>query len=206
MSLYDKYFDLSARIDGWLTDEERDALLIGAVLAMQPQAPMFCELGAFKGKSTVILGGVMAVHNHGGILYSVDPHEGGLTYPSSVKNGGLTGETQYTQKPTLLDFQENIRKASLQDYVYAVVGKSTDFYPPFSMDLLFIDALHDEESVRADWNHMRPRIKLDSIVCWHDYEVWQGVTDTVNDLLSRGIIEKEYQGDSLIVTKYKGQL
>ncbi len=203
---YEKYIDISNGIDGWLTADEQEALIMGATLALPSAAPMFCELGAFKGRSSVLIGGVMALLNKGGLLFSVDPHEGGLTYPRSIKNGGLTGSIEYSQNPTLKDFQDNIKKAGLEDYVYIVVGKSTEFYPPFSLDFLFIDALHDEDSVRADWNHYRPRIKIKSIVAWHDYGVWQGVTDTVNDLLHRGIIEKEFQGDSLIVTKYRGAI
>jgi hypothetical protein len=131
---------------------------------------------------------------------------GYLTYPTGVTDVGLTGETRYSQEPTLEVWRHNIMEAGLEDYVMEEVVESTNFYPPFKLDFLLIDALHDEINVRYDWSHYRPRIKIDSIVAWHDYGAWAGVTNTVDDLLQRGIIEKEFQGGSLILTKYKGEI
>lgn len=205
MKTYEEYIEFSQSVGGWLTLAEAQALLMGAKLAYaQELGPMFCEIGALEGKSAIVIASVLKIEGKGGIFWSVDPHEGGLSYPHRVSGGKLDGEIVYSREPTLPAFIENVERAGLTAFVNPVVGKSTDFYPPFNLNFLFIDALHDEQSVRQDWNHFQPRLKSGAIVCWHDYDVWSGVTNTVNDLLERGIIEKVYQGDSLIVTRYKG--
>lgn len=198
----DKYFDISAGIYGWLSNLERDMLFLAAMEAWKPNA-RYIELGSFKGKSSVIIGGALVAVG-GGKLYCVDPHEGELSVPQLPVGGYNDGRSIISQEPTLAAFKANILAAGLEDVIIPVVGKSTDFVPDFSPDFLFIDALHDAMNVRADWNHYKNTLKEGAVVAWHDYQSWYGVTLTVNDLLNSGIIDKMYQGDSLIVTKFRG--
>lgn len=203
MKDYKDYLYFIDTVGGWLTHEEQTALLSAAQDAWNSNC-LFFELGALVGKSTIIIGSVIAV-NGGGTFVSVDPHEGGLSYPGSVNNGLIDGNIQYTEEPTWNKFCDNVEQAGLMEFVVPLVCKSTEVELKYPIDFLFIDALHDEVNVRADWNHFQDYLKPNAIVAWHDYGAWQGVTNVVNDLIERGIITKLYQGGSLIVTKYIGK-
>lgn len=51
-------------------------------------------------------------------------------------------------------------------------------------DVVFIDASHDEESVRRDIATAMRLVKAGGIVCGHDYSsAWPGVVAAVNDIL-----------------------
>lgn len=52
-----------------------------------------------------------------------------------------------------------------------------------SADVVFIDASHDEDSVRRDIEVARKLLKPGGILCGHDYSTaWPGVVAAVNDL------------------------
>lgn len=203
MNRYQTELDLIANIPGYLTQDEAVGLIDAAVWAWHDNC-MFFELGAFKGKSTVLIASVLKSRG-GGILISVDPHEGELTYPDMSKNGVLSGKGRHTEGDTWEAFIKNITDAGVDEFVTPLICKSTDITHTGVIDFLFIDALHDEENVRADWNHFEDNLAQTSIIAWHDYGVWQGVTTVVDDLVERGIIKVFYKADSLIVTRYKGK-
>ena len=59
-----------------------------------------------------------------------------------------------------------------------------DFVEDRSLDLLFIDALHDYESVRDDISYWQPKVKHGGIICGHDYENrrFPGVKQAVHEV------------------------
>jgi predicted O-methyltransferase YrrM len=52
------------------------------------------------------------------------------------------------------------------------------------IDIVYIDGLHTAEQVKKDIENYMPLISKDGFICGHDYhENWQGVIDSVNELL-----------------------
>ncbi len=67
-----------------------------------------------------------------------------------------------------------------------------------SLDLIFIDALHDYDSVKVDIERWLPKVRKGGIICGHDYgkEVCPGVVRAVHDFFSPSEIELEPDDDS----------
>ena len=61
-----------------------------------------------------------------------------------------------------------------------------------SLDFVFVDAAHDEKSVKRDitaWSH---KIKVGGIICGHDYDLFPGVTKAVDALLVCVEFDEDY--------------
>ncbi len=50
------------------------------------------------------------------------------------------------------------------------------------IDLLFIDGAHSYEYVQSDTRKALEMLAKDGVIVWHDYLVWNGVTDYLNEL------------------------
>jgi methyltransferase family protein len=68
--------------------------------------------------------------------------------------------------------------------------------------LLFIDALHDYEHVRADFEHYAPSVVASGLVAFHDYgSACPGVRRCVDEVLLRGGYRLAACQDTLIVVE-----
>lgn len=168
-------------IEGWLDDEEAEALIATAEAAVQNAAAgdpvRIVEVGSYCGKSTVVFGlAVRALAPDRARIYAVDPHEGALT----------TLEQRTVQlAPTLERFISNIDAAGVTGVVEPVVARSTDVAWHQPIDLLFIDGLHDYENVSADFRHFGRWIRRGGFAAFHDYGYhFPGVRRFVDDLRS----------------------
>jgi predicted O-methyltransferase YrrM len=106
------------------------------------------------------------------LIGSIDPHEGKLSYPRLTPSGMVDAERLTNPDevaPTLGKLTHNLAKAELDDIVKIVVSKSTDFTFGGAIDFLFIDGLHDYDSVKADWEHFKPMLADGAVVAFHDY-------------------------------------
>ncbi|MRS02168.1 class I SAM-dependent methyltransferase, partial [bacterium] len=55
-------------------------------------------------------------------------------------------------------------------------------YQDGSLDMVFIDAAHDYDNVRADIAAWYPKVRLGGMLAGHDYEEnWPGVIQAVNE-------------------------
>lgn len=157
--------------DGWLFEEEAE--LLRNLSSELGDKDIWCEIGAYKGKST------KALTSSGRSGYVIDwfkgspEHEKGtFTYP---------------------EFYSNLRKEILTEQIKVLPGNSYDVYryvfDPIS--LLFIDADHSYEGVKNDFELYTKKVKQNGIIVIHDSwgedgqednTPWEGVTRFTKEL------------------------
>jgi predicted O-methyltransferase YrrM len=173
-----------SKVEGWFTADEAALLVRCATAAPRDAAGGVVELGSYRGRSTVAI--ALAIQRSGKPIRmtAIDPHadyafgDGSNTYQSLIG--------------TLAD-------NGVEALVDVISARSVDveFDKPLSM--VFIDALHDESSVRADYRHVAPHLLPGGLILFHDYtDGFPGVVNVVNDLLLSGSYELVGFVDSLI--------
>lgn len=167
-------------IKGWLTTEEGDALRNYA------RGGICLEIGSFHGKSSVWMAQTARR------LYCVD----------TFKADG-SGQNQLDDYETLTPFLKNIRPF---DNVVPIIGPSSLVVPAFSdnyFDFIFIDGMHDYESVKEDIRMCFPKLRVGGKVAFHDYGVdcgWDGVLKAVNEAFGKPDV---IHGCIAVVTKHQ---
>jgi hypothetical protein len=116
-------------------------------------------------------------------LYAIDPWE---------NNAELSDcETVFRTCKGLLD--------PFGDRAEMVKGYSpfaAEMFEDNSLDFIYIDGLHDYESVKADIAGFYPKLKVGGIISGHDYhlEDWPGVYNAVNEFISQNELEINVTG------------
>lgn len=148
---------------GWLAPEEAEELY-ALGLAADPRFPIV-ELGTYCGKSTMYLGA--AAREIGTVLFTVDHHRGSpeMAPGQDCHDPEMVGPDGHDSLPFL---RANLHAAGLEESVFPVVGPSATVgrYWGTDIGLLFIDAGHDEASVRADVDAWVPHVR--GSVAFHD--------------------------------------
>lgn len=138
----------------------------------------FLEVGCFMGKSTAYL--LEAIKKSGKAIsvWVIDIFESECKHHADLinENGGGTLLEIFEKNMAQLGFKPN-----------TVIGKSDDQYKNFndeSFSMIFIDAAHDYESVKADLNNFYPKLKSGGIFAGHDYgEATAGVGKAVDEFV-----------------------
>jgi hypothetical protein len=129
------------------------------------------ELGAHLGGSTVALG--LGCREHGAGLVSVDMW--------TTDHAGQVGWGNENLFPT---WWRNARDKGVGQVATGLRGKTEDVVKSWGtpIRLLFIDADHTYEGVKADYTAWSPFVWRDGIIAFHDYGVEPGVTRLVDEL------------------------
>lgn len=151
-------------IEGWTSDAE------AAELARLAAGKVVLEVGAFKGFGTVLM-----VQGGARTVWAIDWHR---------------GDADLGPRDTLCAWWTNVRRHHVEDRVVGLVGRSTQVMAALAelwFDLVFIDAYHAYEAVRADIEAALPLLRRDGVLAFHDYdpEVWPGVVQAVDELRAR---------------------
>ena len=120
----------------------------------------FVEIGSFLGKSSVYMA-VEIINSGKDIKFDCIDHWQGSKEHESKDEINL--ENLYK------DFLKNIEP--VKEIINPVRMNSIDaskLYKPNSIDFIFIDASHDEMSVKADLTHWMPRLKENGIIAGDD--------------------------------------
>lgn len=183
-------------VEGWLSDEEGGLLITIAAEAVQRPASgdeIACvEVGSFLGRSTVAIAtAIKAAAPRNAHLYAIDPHEGDVT----------TLDHQVCRMgSTLARFTRTIGDAGLDDVVVPIVSRSTEVQWDRPIALLFVDGLHDYESVSADVAHFEPFVQDGGFIALHNCAVrFPGVERVAADYLRCGAYRRAHQAGSLLV-------
>jgi predicted O-methyltransferase YrrM len=164
-------------VGGWFSEEEAELLLATVSRALRELAGDFAvvEIGSYLGRSTVLLASAVRDLRPCGQVIAIDPHAGVVSITGGLGHG----------VPTYEAFCANVTAAGLQDAVRVIRQCSTDVSWDQPIGLLFIDGLHDYESVSADFDHFERYIVSGGFVAFHDYAAyWPGVVQLVDELRS----------------------
>lgn len=146
-------------IEGWLSENE------GNALAQYSEGKICVEIGSYKGKSTNYIA------RKANVIYCID------TFKASDD-----GQTQNNEITSIFDFLNNTKKFN---NVVPIVGKSQDLFgcfPDNYIEFLFIDGMHDYDSVNSDIINYLPKLKSNAVICFHDYyDGWTGVVQAVDE-------------------------
>lgn len=153
-------------VEGWCAPAELQYL---ASLAEKSRCVL--ELGSWKGRSTSVL-----AHHTPGIVVAVDTWQGSVEHQQQLKG-----------KPASGVYHAFCSNTSRYDNVWPLLANSlsaarTLSHGPMRFDLIFIDASHDYESVKADIQAWLPLLAEGGILCGHDYMRW-GVKNAVRQLV-----------------------
>jgi hypothetical protein len=185
-----KWVSLSRRVPGWLTDGEANSLFEIARKRTPDRDPVIVELGSWQGKSSLLLAAGLR-DKTGARLFCVDPF-------------GDDQSPEYQPKTRLgieEAFHRNLRRAGVAHVVNAIKGYSDQAVRSWehAIDVLFIDADHDYDSVRRDFQQWSPFVKPGGIVALHDVSpLWPGPSMVMVESLQPPLYNDLQQVDSLV--------
>ena len=145
-----------------------------AGIATGLRARKIVEVGVYQGKLTAYL-----ARSTRATVYAVDHWRGPAAYPGSGLRCDETTEAAFRRR--VAPWLKEGRVVVVKEESVAAAGKLLDAFGPV-FDLVFIDAAHDYESVRADILAWRPLVRPGGILCGHDYN-WDGVRRAVGELV-----------------------
>jgi predicted O-methyltransferase YrrM len=192
-----RWLRLSRHIDGWLSDREANALFLLARDNTPHESGHIVELGSWQGKSSVMLGGGLR-NKCGAKLNCIDPFgiDENPEYQRLYYDGLITKMRHSVEEA----FRRNIRRCGLADIVNQIRGYSFEVAKTWTepIDMVFIDANHEYESVRRDFEMWSTFVKPGGIVALHDIaEQWPGPTRVMNEALQPPRFEEPQRVESL---------
>jgi predicted O-methyltransferase YrrM len=164
-------------VDGWLADVEGYALYEAARCCTRG---VIVELGSYEGRSTICLAKGAAVP-----FYAVDPLPVQSQGSSPIS---VPGAESFDGELHLQNLYANLKRAKVRERVTHLRMLSLEAANVFKapVGLLFIDALHDYESVKADYNAWFPKVLPGGVIAFHDYypegSTWPGVRKLVDEV------------------------
>lgn len=186
------------RIKGMIDKGECALLARVAIMAVKEfSGKAFIEIGSYMGRSTVAIASALkAVDTGSSGLIAIDPHEGHVT-------NDHTGKLDFLGQ-TFDVFIKNIESCGLTDVVYPLRSSSTRIDPIPSIGFMFIDGLHDYDSVSADFRHFENGFLPGAYICLDDnFKSFPGVMKFVKELLESGVYEDQKMGTKLTVLRKK---
>lgn len=141
-------------IEGWMNPPELQWLAEQA-----SRFRMMVEVGCWKGRSTRVL-----ADNTEGIIYAVDTWLGSEEHKDAQGN-----PPQGIWEAFYWNLRDYIENSPFK--VRPLRGLSVDMaemFPNGHFDMVFIDASHDYENVKADILAWKPKVKPGGIICGHD--------------------------------------
>ena len=156
-----------SEVKGFLAEDEMDTLYeIG--LTSAKMGPCL-EVGSYCGLSTICIG--VGVRESGGILFSIDHHRGSEEHQVGEEyfDPDLYDE-RLGRINTFNEFEKNIERALLLDYVVPIVAKSHIVARKWATPLsfVFIDGSHSFESAKRDYISWAPHIIPGGFLGIHD--------------------------------------
>jgi len=146
-------------IDGWFSEDEGRWY---ARFARGLTAGTFVEVGSWKGRSTSFIGRIC--NANGTRLVCVDHWRG------SVDSLAARYEAALAIEDVEQIFRANMRALGIDVEVFAEPSLvAAARFGPSSIDRVFLDASHDEESVARDLDAWGSRLRTDGVIAGHDY-------------------------------------
>jgi predicted O-methyltransferase YrrM len=155
------------QIHGWMTDVELEWLAIQAQVHYR-----IAEVGSWHGRSPVAL-----AENTPGVVFAIDTWKGSEEHTADMV--GPEGEL-------FKRFASNIKGLP----AFPIMSTSVEAARHFRdcdvkfFDMIFIDASHDYDNVKADILAWRSLLQPRGILCGHDFDgTWPGLERAVTEVL-----------------------
>ena len=170
---------LLSRVEGWLDPVELQFLFAAARQVPKPAA--IVEIGSWKGRSTAALA-LGAAAGEGARVFAVDHHHGD---PATAHACGVG----MMELSSWREFQANLQALHVQDAVTPIVKDSLAAEaawdgPP--IDLLFMDADQEHESVSGDFRVWSRHVRPGGIVAFHGAADQAGPNPVAGEALAQG--------------------
>jgi len=182
-------------IEGWLADEEGEALFLAArdALARPGAAGRIVEVGSHCGKATYLLAQAARAA----------PVEAGVTAIDAFD--GLAGSRDRKLErlaPSRVRFDHMVARHGLADWIDVRTGQAPALGWSGAVDLLVVDGLHDYAAVAADFCAFEAWLGPDARVAFHDYaDYFPGVCAFVDELAADGGWQVETAAATLRILK-----
>jgi predicted O-methyltransferase YrrM len=158
-SVLDEAWRAAEPIPGFLGESE--ARLLGTIAACVQRGEAIVEIGSFKGKSTVMLGKVVA-HYGLGPLVAIDPH--------NFNNAELGAHRISPEASSYDEFLENLGAAGVSHLVDVHRAYSMDVAPGWNraIGFLWIDGDHSYRGAKTDFDGFARYLVPGGVVAFHD--------------------------------------
>lgn len=150
-------------------------LVVLAATAARLRAGTIFEIGTFDGRTTVNLAANAAPD---AVVYTLDlPADDSATVLDAHHE-----DLKYMQRSIS---GARVRGSDVESRVRLLYGDSATF--DFALytgivDLCFVDGAHSRDYVLNDSRHAITMTHAGSVILWHDYAIWPGVTAALNEL------------------------
>ena len=193
-----RWLRIARRIGGWLTDAEGNALFELARQRTPERDAVVVELGSWQGRSSVLLAAGLAGKQNPRLI-CVDPfgEDENRRYQAEFYQPAISAMRLSLE----CVFQRNIRRCGLNHMVKPIKGYSFEAVRVWQepIDILFIDASHDYESVHRDLLLWAPFVKVGGLVALHDVSPnWPGPSRVMAEDLQPPYFGDLGQADSLL--------
>ena len=177
---------LIQNIRGWLSVDE--GLLLQQLAGQVSNDAKVVEIGSFHGRSTTCLASAIRTKYPKIKIYSVDPHQG-----------------VFDDSNSLTHLKRNINDRELDiEYIVEESLSAEKNWSDQNIGLLFIDALHDYDNVKADFEKWSKHVLDGGYVLFHD-SVQPGVNELLLEILnSNNEFEPLGLRDSIFVFQKNG--
>lgn len=132
-----------------------------------PDGAMWVEIGVFLGKGIIGTAEYAKSLNKEIKFWAVDTWEGSDEPEHKEFLAKIGGPAAFYSK-----FHENVKAAGVDKLIFSLKGKSVeiaDLFEDNSLDVTYIDASHDYDSVQADIRAWLPKVKNGGVLAGHDY-------------------------------------
>jgi predicted O-methyltransferase YrrM len=166
--------------EGWMTT--RELMYLASVAAYKNRA---VEVGSWQGRSTLAIAENMRglAESYGSMhrVMAVDTWQGSPEHKQMLAEKG--GDWLLSQFIKNIDGIENV------DVYVGTSLEAAALLAKYKMtcDLIFLDASHDYDSVKADILAWTPLLAEGGILCGHDYDPpnWMGVKQAVDECVPK---------------------
>lgn len=166
-------------IQGWTFDDAGVALYKFA--SVHSPNGIVVELGSWKGQSTLWLGYGIEDRSDGGRVYAVDTWQGSFEEEKHKKY--LEG---YSENQLYEEFIQNMKNNGLDQITVPIRGDTLEVARQWPLDtrigLLHIDASHEYEEVRRDFEFWSPHVLTGGFIVFDDVPYWPGPTRLITEL------------------------
>jgi len=144
---------------------------------------ILCEIGSFRGKSTVSIAMALKT-SQGGHLYAIDWHQGS---PGFSNYGTDAYHMNYEE------YKQNLKKYEVESWVTTIKLKSQDALDkvPDTVHFLWIDGAHGYDDVKSDYENYHPKIVDGGYLLFHD-AVWSKFREPLELICDEVLYNESY--------------